>query len=146
MKKFSTYNYTPLFNLKKSDFIDLRSNLQEFIPFGEDNLLPTQLNKLAREVPVHRAILNAKTNYIVGKGFASANPKLAAFIKHANNSESLSTVFKKIILDFLTHGNAWLEVVTNAQKSILLFFLFFSSKVRFASSADRILIHPDWET
>ena len=71
--QFSTYNYTPLFNLKKTDFIDLRTNLEDFIPLGEDNLLPTQLNKLAREVPVHRAILNSKTNYVVGKGLASIN-------------------------------------------------------------------------
>ena len=143
---FSTYNYTPLFNLKKSDFIDLRSNLQEFIPFGEDNLLPTQLNKLAREVPVHRAILNAKTNYIVDKSFASTNDKIKAFVKRANTSESFNTVFKKIVLDYLTHGNAWLEVVTNAQKSILLFYHMDASKVRFASTNDGILIHPDWET
>ena len=67
MKAFSAYNYVPLLNLKRSDFINLRTNYEIFIPFGEDNLLPTQLNQLAREVPVHRAIINSKSSYIVGR-------------------------------------------------------------------------------
>ena len=147
MPSFSTYNYTPLFNLNKTDFIDLRSNLNEFIPFGEDNLLPTQLNKLAREIPVHRAILNAKTNYIIGKGFASNNKLLDDFIKHPNNEQTdLSAIFRRIVLDYLIHGNAYLEVVTDAKMSFLYLFHVDASKVRIGAELDKFLIHPDWES
>jgi hypothetical protein len=146
MTNFSTYNYTPLFNLRKSDFIDLRTNLDDFIPFGEDNLLPTQLNKLAREVPVHRAILNSKTNYTLGKGIASTNPKIAEFIKHPNNDQlDLSAIMRRVVYDYFTHGNAYLEIITNADMSFLFLYHIDASKVRIASSLKHVIIHPDWE-
>ncbi len=142
----SSYNYTPLFNLKKSDFIDLRTNLEEYIPFGEDNLLPTQLNKLAREVPVHRAILNSKTNYIIGKGLDSNNKAIKEFIRHPNNLDyDLSMTMRRIVFDFLTHGNAFLEVVTDAAMSFLFIYHMDASKIRMAADLERIIIHPDWE-
>ena len=144
--KFSEYTYTPLLNLAKSDFIDLKSNFEFYMPFGEDNLLPTQLNKLAREVPVHRAILNAKANYITGKGLASSNKVVDAFIKQPNNThESLNTIIKKIIFDYLNHGNAFFEIITDRHKSFMYLFHIDASKVRFSSAASEILIHPDWE-
>ncbi|KAF0128190.1 MAG: phage-like protein [Bacteroidetes bacterium] len=143
---FSAYNYTPLFNLKKTDFIDLKSNTSEFIAFGEDNLLPTQLNKLAREVPVHRAILNSKTNYVIGKGLASKNPVIADFINHPNNSQNnLSTILKRLVFDYFTHGNAWIEIVTDSKMSFLFVYHIDASKIRIASNTQEIIIHPDWE-
>ncbi len=143
---FSAYNYTPLFNLNKSDFIDLRTNFEEYIPFGEDNLLPSQLNKLAREVPVHRAILNSKTNYVIGKGLASNNPIINEFIKRPNNTQlDLTTIIKRIVFDYFTHGNAWIEVVTDARMSFLYVYHIDASKVRIASNTEEIIIHPDWE-
>jgi hypothetical protein len=144
--QFSTYNYTPLFNLKKTDFIDLRTNLEDFIPLGEDNLLPTQLNKLAREVPVHRAILNSKTNYVVGKGLASTNNVIASFIRQPNNIQiDLAMVLRSVIYDYFTHGNAYFEIVTNSKMSFLYLFHSDASKIRIATDLESVIIHPDWE-
>ena len=146
MTTFSTYNYTPLFNLNKSDFIDLRSNLSEFIPYGEDNLLPSQLNKLAREVPVHRAILNSKTNYVIGKGLASTNKAIANFIKQPNNVQiDLASVMRSVVYDYFTLGNAYLEIITDKSMSFLYLFHTDASKVRMASDLKNVIIHPDWE-
>ncbi|MDP2237005.1 MAG: hypothetical protein Q8J88_11275 [Bacteroidales bacterium] len=143
---FSAYNYTPLFNLKKSDFIDLKSNFEVYIPFGEDNMLPTQLNKLAREVPIHRAILNSKTNYVIGKGLTSNNPIIAAFIKKPNNTETdLTNTVKRLVFDYFNQGNAYLEVVTDAKMSFLYVYHVDASKVRIAADGQNIIIHPDWE-
>lgn len=144
--KYFEFNYSPLLNLAKTDFIDLKSNIEFYIPFGEDNNLPTQLNKLAREVPVHRAILNSKANYIVGKGIATSNEELAAFVKKPNNStENLNVVFKKIIFDYLNLGNGYIEIVTDKNKSFLYLYHVDASKARYAATLDRIYIHPDWE-
>ena len=143
--QFSVYNYTPLFNLQGTDFIDFKSNLEVYIPFGEDNLLPSQLNKLAREVPVHRAILNSKTNYVIGKGLVSNDPILKEFIRHPNNLQmDLTTLIKRVVFDYFTHGNAWLEVVTDAKMSFLYLYHVDTSKVRIASNLEEIIIHPDW--
>jgi hypothetical protein len=142
----SSYNYSPLFDLKKTDFINFRTNLDEYIPFGEDNQLPTQLNKLAREVPVHRAILNSKTNYIIGKGLASNNPVIDAFIKHPNNLNiDLANVMRRVVFDYLVQGNAYLEVVTDAKKSFLYLYHSDASKFRIASDLKHFIIHPNWE-
>ncbi|MBE0661155.1 MAG: hypothetical protein IH597_01705 [Bacteroidales bacterium] len=141
----SSYNYTPLFNLKQTDFITLLTNYDEYIPFGEDNLLPSQLNKLAREVPVHRAILNSKTNYVIGKGLASNNPKINEFIKHPNNINiDLATLMRRVVFDYFNQGNAYIEVVTNAQKTFFYIYHSDASKFRFASSLDHFIIHPNW--
>jgi hypothetical protein len=146
MVSFSTYNYTPLFNLNKTDFINLKSNLEEYIPFGEDNLLPTQLNKLSREAPVHRAILNSKTNYIIGKGLASNNAAIKDFIQHPNNTNlDLTDTLRRIVFDYFTHGNAYIEIVTNADRSFLYIYHLDASKVRIAANEKEVLIHPDWE-
>ena len=89
MKSFSTYNYTPLLNLRRTDFINLKSTQKLYIPFGDDNLLPSQLTQLSREVPVHRAILNCKTSYVVGKGIVSDHPVIQSLLSDPNNTVSL---------------------------------------------------------
>jgi hypothetical protein len=145
LKAFSTTNYTPLLNLKRSDYINLRSNYEVFIPFGEDNLLPTQLNQLAREVPVHRAILNSKASYIIGKGFATTNSKIQSLIDFPNNTyDTLDTLFRYIVHDYLNIGNAYMEIITNPAKSFCYFYHVDASKCRLSSVDNDVLIHPSW--
>lgn len=143
----SSYNYTPLFNLKKSDFIGFREKFEDVIPFGIDNLLPTQLNKLAREVPIHRAIINSKTHYILGKGLHSNNDRINSLIKQPNNvNVDLANVMRRLVQDYLTHGNGWIEIVTNKRQSFLYLYHTDASKVRITPSLDRVILHPDWES
>jgi len=146
MKLFSTYNYTPLLNLSKTDFIDLKSNYEIFIPFGEDNLLPSQLNQLAREVPVHRSILNSKASYVIGKGMFSDNPAIQKIINDPNNTfADFNSIFRHLVHDYLTIGNAYIEIITNTKKSFVYFYHIDSSKCRLSSLANDVLIHPSWE-
>jgi len=146
MQHLLSYNYTPLLNLKRTDFIDLRSNYEVFIPFGEDNLLPSQLNLLAREVPVHRAILNCKTNYIIGKGLTSANRVMKQLITDPNNTfEDLNTIMRHVVHDYLNIGNAYIELITNAKHSFLYLYHIDGSKCRLAAQTHNVLIHPNWE-
>jgi hypothetical protein len=145
MKAFSTYNYLPLLNLKRSDFIDLKSNYEVFIPFGEDNLLPTQLNQLAREVPVHRAILNSKSSYVLGKGFTTDDKIIKQLIEKPNNTfDTLDSIFRYLVHDYLTIGNAYMEIITNPKKSFVYFYHIDSSKCRLSAVENDVLIHPSW--
>ena len=152
MKAFSTTNYTPLLNLKRSDYINLRSNYEVFIPFGEDNLLPTQLNQLAREVPVHRAIINSKASYIIGKGFATisevgerSRTTIQSIIDSPNSTyETLDTVFRYLVHDYLNIGNAYMEIITNPSKTFSYFYHIDASKCRLSSTNNDVLIHPSW--
>ncbi len=145
MKAFSTYNYLPLLNLKRSDFIDLRTNYEIFIPFGEDNLLPTQLNQLAREVPVHRAILNSKSSYVLGRGLSSSDQIIQQLIASPNNTfETLDTIFRYLVHDYLTIGNAYMEIITNPGRTFRYLFHIDSSKCRLSAVSNDVLIHPSW--
>ena len=143
--KLFEYNYNPLLNLFKSDFIDL-GNTYDYIPFGDDNLLPRQIIQLSREVAVHRSILNSKAFFISGKGFTSNNDKLNVFINAVNNDfEDLRDVIYKVIFDELNIGNAFFEIVTNKTKSFLQFYHQDASKCRLSADGLQVIIHPDWE-
>ena len=145
LKAFSTYNYVPLLNLKHSDFISLKTNYEVYIPFGEDNLLPSQLNQLAREVPVHRAILNSKASYIIGRGFSTDNKIIQQLIDTPNNTfENLNSIFRYVVHDYLNIGNAYIEIITNPKKSFTYLYHIDSSKCRLSALENDVLIHPSW--
>jgi len=144
--KLFEYNYKPLLDLFESDFIDL-NNANDYIPFGDDNLLPQQIVQLSRSVAVHRAILNSKALFIAGNGFVSENKELKAFLENVNNfSESMRDVFFKLIFDELNIGNCFLEIITDKRKSFLSVYHIDGSKCRLESNGDAIIIHPDWSS
>lgn len=138
------YQYEPLLNLFDSDRIQSH-NRKEYIPFGEDNLLPQQLVQLSRTVAVHRSLLNSKAFYISGNGFVSEDKDLKAFLELVNNqNENLKDLFFKLIFDELNTGNAYLELVTDAKKSYVQLYHIDSTKCRFATDSKSIILHPDW--
>ena len=144
--KFYEFNYTPVLNLFDSDFVDLRINWKDYVPFGDDNSLPRQLVKLAREVPVHRAILNSKTNYISGQGIQSSDTVTQRFLLNPNNKrESFFTIIKKLVFDFLTFGNCYYEIVTNKKKTFAYLYHQDATRVRLHVDGKRALIHPNWD-
>ncbi|MEI6901192.1 MAG: hypothetical protein WCL00_15045, partial [Bacteroidota bacterium] len=144
--KFYEFNYTPVLNLFDSDFVDLRINWKDYVPFGDDNSLPRQLVKLAREVPVHRAILNSKTNYISGQGIQSSDTVTQHFLLNPNNKrESFLTIIKKLVFDYLTFGNCYYEIVTNKKKTFAYLYHQDATRVRLHVDGKRALIHPNWD-
>ena len=144
--KFYEFNYSPVLNLFDSDFVDLRINWKDYVPFGDDNSLPRQLVKLAREVPVHRAILNSKTNYISGQGIQSSDTETHRFLLNPNNKrESFFTIIKKLVFDYLTFGNCYYEIVTNNKKAFAYLYHQDATRVRLHVDGKRALIHPNWE-
>ena len=141
---FLSYKYAPLLDLFESDFIDL-DNSKDYIPFGEDNLLPQQIVQLSRSVAIHRSILNSKSFYIAGNGFVSENKLLKEYLKTVNNyDESLHDVFYKLIFDELNTGNAFLEIITDRNRSYLTLYHIDSSMCRLSAKDETVIIHPDW--
>ena len=143
--RFFEFNYSPVLNLFDTDHIAQRVNYQDFVPFGDDNALPRQLIKLAREVPVHRAILNSKTTYILGQGIQSSDPATMNFIEVPNNhKEPFWYTLKKLVFDYLTFGNCYYELVTNKKRSFVFIYHQDASRVRLHVDGKQALIHPDW--
>ena len=140
------FNYSPVLNLFDSDFVDLRYKYKDYVPFGDDNNLPRQLIKLAREVPVHRAILNSKTSYISGQGIQSTDAATHRFLEHPNNiKESFAYILKKLVFDYLTFDNCYYEIVTNRKQSFVYCYHQDATHVRLHVDGKHALIHPYWD-
>ena len=144
--RFYEFSYSPVLDLVDTDVILDPSNLKVFVPFGIDNALPRQLIKLAREVPVHRAILNSKTNYILGQGVQSSDPVTASFLQQPNNRKELfSVTLKKLCFDYLTFGNCYYELVTNKKRSFVFVYHQDATRLRLHTDGKQALIHPNWD-
>ena len=119
-----------------------------FWRWGDDNLFPAALALMARRSTTHRRIINDKADYISGKGFIcdeTRQPALAAFVRRVNGSgESLRQVLNKLAFDKSLFGNAFLEIVTDADHSFLSIYHQDASRCRVARDAEHILLHHDW--
>ena len=120
----------------------------KFWRWGDDNLFPNALAMMARRSVTHRRIINDKADYISGKGFScdeGHEPLLAAFIRRVNgDGESLRQVLNKLAFDKALFGNAFLEIVTDAEHSFLAFHHQDASRCRVARDSAHILLHHDW--
>jgi phage portal protein BeeE len=116
----------------------------DVIPFGSDNQFPQALALLTRRSPVQRAVITNKSYYINGSGFvADENQKvLQDLIKSVNAKESLANVTHKLIIDKLTFGNAYIELVKVG--STLSMYHQDATACRVHKDGDKIVINPSW--
>ena len=125
-----------------------RVESDRFWRWGDDNLFPAALALMARRSTTHRRIINDKADYISGKGFTcdeAREPRLAAFVRRVNGSgESLRQVLNKLAFDKSLFGNAFLEIVTDEERSFLSLYHQDASRCRVARDSEHILLHHDW--
>jgi hypothetical protein len=115
----------------------------EWIPFGDDNLFPQHLSELSRAASTHRAILNTKTTFTIGEGFHTNNEALDEYIKDVNaDGESLDDVMRRVVDDYWSMGNAYLEVVVG--NGYVNLYHHDATTARVAKDKKKILFHPDW--
>ena len=119
----------------------------EWWRWGTDNLFPNALSLLARRATTHRRIINDKADYISGKGFTCPDEavRTRAFLDKANShGESLRQVLNLLAFDKALFGNAFVEVVTDAQHTFLALFHQDASKCRLSKDGAHVLMHHDW--
>ena len=119
-------------------------NLQyDWIPFGDDNLFPQLLSELSRSASTHRAILNTKTTFTIGEGISTSNSKTAKYLEDVNaDGETINDVLRKVISDYWTHGNAYMEVVKG--KGYVNLYHIDATTVRVNKNKKSLLLHPNW--
>ncbi|OUN77498.1 phage portal protein [Alistipes sp. An54] len=119
-----------------------------FWRWGDDNLFPQARALMARRSTTHRRIINDKADYISGKGVIcdeARQPALAEFIGRVNGSgETLRQILNKQAFDKALFGNAFLEVVTDADHSFLSLYHQDASRCRVARDSQHILLHHNW--
>lgn len=101
---------TPFLKVPKGDlslpYINARYAANGYIPFGQDNLAPQLWNQLYYSSPLHGAIVNYKTNAVIGGGYTFDEEKLTAkdkvnlyaFTKKIGIKRTLQAITKDLIL------------------------------------------------
>ncbi len=120
---------------------------EKFWRWGDDNLFPSALATMSRRSAVHRRVINDKADYIAGKGVAYdvQIPLLESFVGCVNSQgETLRQIISKLAFDKTLFGNAFLEVVCDANKTSLSMFHIDASKCRIASDTKHVIVHHDW--
>ncbi|WP_071134272.1 phage portal family protein [Millionella massiliensis] len=115
--------------------------------WGSDNRLPEALATLARSSTIHRRIINDKADYISGSGLTvdPSCPRTAALVKAANGQgQSLRTIVQRLALDRCLLGNAFLEIVTDAEHGFLSLYHQDATQCRLARDGAHVVLHHDW--
>ena len=115
--------------------------------WGDNNMLPYALSLIARNSVAHRRIINNKADYIAGKGVTCDEDLglVRQLIARANGSgESLRSVIARLALDESMFGNAFMEVVTDADHSFLSLYHVDASKCRLERDNSSVVMHHDW--
>lgn len=137
-------------NSREEPFLQLSGKAAanpHFWRWGDDNLFPEALARLARRSTTHRRILNDKADYISGKGFTCDESlvRLRQFVERANGrGESLRKILNKLAFDKSLFGNAFLEVVTDARHSFLALYHQDASRCRLAKDDCHVVMHHNW--
>lgn len=125
----------------------MRVESDRFWRWGDDNLLPNALALMARRSTTHRRIINDKADYVAGKGFTCDEQEqvLNALIHRVNGEgETLRSILHRLAFDKALFGNAFLEVVTDAEHTFLSLYHQDASRCRIARDSEHVLLHPDW--
>ena len=115
---------------------------EPYVPFGSNNLFPEFLAEITRKSPTHRAILGQKKILSVGKEFQSEDQRLMEFVDDVNTGESLRDVYGRLMFDYYTFGNAYLEIVKH--KAGVNLYHIDATKCRISKNHEHVYIHPDW--
>ena len=121
---------------------------RQFWRWGSDNRLPQLLSAVSRCSTTHRRIINDKADYISGKGFVfdSSVPLLEELVVRINGSgESLRQLVNKVAFDKALFGNAFVEIVTNADHTFLSLYHQDAVRCRVAKDSKHIILHHNWD-
>ena len=125
-----------------------RVESREFWRWGCDNRLPQLLSAVSRCSTTHRRIINDKADYISGKGFVfdTTEPLLSLIVSRVNGSgESLRQLINKVAFDKALFGNAFVEVVTDAEHTFLSLYHQDAVRCRVAKDSQHIILHHNWD-
>ena len=125
-----------------------RVESREFWRWGSDNRLPQLLSAVSRCSTTHRRIINDKADYISGKGFVfdTTEPLLSLIVSRVNGSgESLRQLINKVAFDKALFGNAFVEVVTDAEHTFLSLYHQDAVRCRVAKDSQHIILHHNWD-
>lgn len=129
-------------------YVNGRYQVAGYIPFGQDNLFPELLNQLYYTSPLHGAIVDFKTNSVVGGGYTLKNEgmtnedklKLYTFEKKIK----LGKVDRAISQQLIVHHRVYFKLCYNKKRELYKIYNVSPEKVRVARDKQTYFLCDDW--
>ena len=128
--------------------VDPRYNANMWQYFGTDNLYPELLNQMYFSSPLHGAIVDFKTNAVIGGGFNLTTDKLTpqeklemfTFEKKANLKHTVKAVTKQLIL----HNRVYFKLYFGENRKLIKIENVSPEKVRVGRDKKMYFLCDDW--
>lgn len=128
--------------------VDPRYNANMWQYFGSDNLYPEMLNQMYFSSPLHGAIVDFKTNAVIGGGFNLTTDKLTpqeklemfTFEKKANLKHTVKAVTKQLIL----HNRVYFKLYFGEKRKLMKIENVSPEKVRVGRDKKMYFLCDDW--
>lgn len=131
-------------------YVNGRYSTNMWVRFGTDNLYPQMLNQMYYSSPLHGAIVDYKTNAVIGGGFNLTTDKLTpqeklemfTFEKKANLKHTVKAVTKQLII----HNRVYFKLYFGEKKKLIKIENVSPDKVRVSRFGDMYYLCDDWST
>ncbi|MDY0906569.1 hypothetical protein [Pedobacter sp. CFBP9032] len=111
--------------------------------WGQDNLYPNFLLKLANKSAIHKGILSSKSDYIFGDGLVDSNGKDISTIR-VNPLDTLGDLVQKLIRDYVIFNTYAVEVVYNVLGQPFQYYHVPMHKIRPNKDKSKFFVSDDW--
>ena len=140
-----SFSSFPMYEHKTPDFREKKG--YEYVRYGEDNTYPDYLVYLYNRSSIHNAIVNGKSRFILGQGWAMAQASgesvLNDNIRRINAVETIDELTYKVILDRLIFGGYALRVNWMGGKISSIYHQPFQ-EVRTNTQLSEFLVSKEW--
>lgn len=123
----------------------------DYIEYGKDNLYPNYIIDLYQRCAENNAIINAKSNFVFGKGLtyhktndAAIDGKLEKFISYANQFESWNNLLPKPILNFELIDGFYIQFIFGKNGKIVSAYNMDMTRIRRSEDGKGFWYCEDW--
>jgi hypothetical protein len=128
--------------------VDPRYNANMWQNFGVDNLYPEMLNQMYYSSPLHGAIVDFKTNAVIGGGFALKTDLLTTVEKLElytfERKINLKHIVKAITKQLIIHNRVYFKICYGPNKKITKIINISPEKVRVGRDRKLYFLCDDW--
>ena len=129
-------------------YVNGRYQVAGYIPFGQDNLYPELLNQMYYSSPLHGAIVDFKTNAVIGGGYALQTEKMSNEDKLKlytfEKKIKLGKTDKALIQQLIVHNRVYFKLCYNKKGDLYRIENISPEKVRIARDKVTYFLCDDW--
>jgi hypothetical protein len=131
-------------------YVSNRYSANQWINFGAENLYPEMLNQMYYSSPLHGAIVDFKTNAVIGGGFALKTDLLTTVEKLElytfERKINLKHIVKAVTKQLIIHNRIYFKICYGANRKITRIENISPEKVRVSIDRKIYFISDDWST